>query len=66
MSTAKRKGKRSDPTYDQVGAYVPKELYKDVKEKLVREDRDFSDLVTDLLSEWTKNGAQHTYNSTVR
>lgn len=52
---AKGKGKRSDPAYDQVGAYVPKALYIDVKEKLVREDIDFSDLVTELLFKWTKN-----------
>jgi len=52
---AKGNGKRSDPAYNQVGAYVPKDLYMNVKEKLVREDRDFSDLVTDLLREWTNN-----------
>jgi hypothetical protein len=60
MSTTKRKGKRSDPTYDQVGAYVPKELYKDVKEKLVREDRDFSDLVTSLLYKWANGESEQT------
>jgi len=51
----KGNGKRSDPAYNQVGAYVPKDLYKDVKERLVREDIDFSDLVTNLLREWTNN-----------
>jgi|GEM_PF-5713327 len=58
MATIKGKGKRSDPTYDQVGAYVPKELYKDVKEKLVREDIDFSDLVTTLLRRWANDKSE--------
>jgi len=46
------KGKRSDPNYTQVGAYIPKALDKAVKRKLVDEDRDFSELVAHLLNEW--------------
>ena len=45
-------GKRSNPDYIQVGAYIPKTVDKDVKRKLLDEDMDFSDLVTKLLRDW--------------
>ena len=45
-------GKRSDPNYIQVGAYIPKELNKEVKRALVDYEGDFSDLVTHLLEDW--------------
>lgn len=45
-------GKRSNPDYTQVGAYIPKELDKAVKRKLIDEDIDFSELVANLLSKW--------------
>jgi len=38
--------------YIQVGAYIPKELNKEVKRSLVDYEGDFSDLVTQLLEEW--------------
>jgi len=46
------KGKRSDPNYVQVGAYIPRDLDKQVKLKLIESDREFSDLVADLLRNW--------------
>lgn len=46
------RGKRSDPNYTQVGAYIPKDLDKQVKRKLLDEDIDFSELVADLLLKW--------------
>ena len=45
-------GKRSNPDYIQVGAYIPKTVDRDVKRKLLDEDMDFSDLVTKLLQDW--------------
>ena len=36
-------GKRSDPSYTQVGCYLPRDLNNQVKVKLVADDRDFSD-----------------------
>ena len=48
----RQKGKRSNPDYTQVGAYIPKELDKAVKRKLIDEDIDFSELVANLLSKW--------------
>lgn len=50
----KATGKRSDPNYIQVGAYIPKELNKDVKRLLVDTEGDFSNLVTELLEQWVK------------
>ncbi len=49
----KKKSKSSDPSYKQVGPYIPKELYREVKKLLTdRDDVDFSDLVTQLLLKW--------------
>lgn len=45
-------GKRSDPSYTQVGCYLPKKLNSKVKVKLVEDPRDFSDLVAELLDNW--------------
>ncbi len=50
----KATGKRSDPSYIQVGAYIPIELNKSVKRLLVDSDHDFSELVTDLLTAWVR------------
>lgn len=51
---SKTKGKRSDPDYEQVSAYIRKETYRQVKIALLQEEekRDFSELVEALLSEW--------------
>ncbi len=50
----KKISKRSDPNYVQVGPYVPKDLNDQVKRLLVGQDKDFSDLVAELLEEWVK------------
>lgn len=50
--TAKKGGKRSDPDYIQVGAYIPRALNKQVKRHLLETDQDFSELVGELLAEW--------------
>lgn len=50
-------GKRSDPNYIQVGVYIPKELNKKVKRELVDSERDFSDLVRDLLDDWVNQSS---------
>ncbi len=51
----KATGKRSDPNYIQVGAYIPIELNKRVKRRLVDTDKDFSELVAELLDQWVQN-----------
>lgn len=49
----KKTGKRSDPNYEQVGAYIPKKLAKRVRKRLIDyDDLDFSELVAGLLKEW--------------
>lgn len=55
--TQKRKGrprgKRSDPGFRQVTAYLPKDLYRRVKLKLLEAgEQDFSELIADLLAAW--------------
>lgn len=48
-------GKRSDPNYTQIGAYIPKELDRAVKRALVDEDNlDLSELIAQLLDDWVK------------
>ena len=45
-------GKRGDPDYRQVSAYVRKDTHQKVKRALLEEDREFSVLVEDLLRDW--------------
>jgi hypothetical protein len=47
-------GKRSDPAYSQVTAYIPEDLHRKVKIALLleAEGREFSQLVEALLSDW--------------
>jgi hypothetical protein len=47
-------GKRSDPSYEQVTAYIRKRTHDAVKMALLKEGqrRQFSELVEELLSSW--------------
>lgn len=45
-------GKRSDPAYRQISTYVRSDLYRTVKRELLMDERDFSDLMDELLGEW--------------
>jgi hypothetical protein len=47
-------GKRSDPAFEQVTAYVRRDTYRAIKIKLLQEgdDREFSELVESLLVEY--------------
>jgi len=48
-------GKRSDPAYQPVTAWVRKTTYQAVRERLLKEDRrEFSLLVEELLRDWLK------------
>ncbi len=51
------KGKRSDPDYEQVTAYVKKETYTATKIALLSEGnkQEFSQLVQELLEQWLKS-----------
>jgi hypothetical protein len=56
-------GRRSDPNYTQISAYIPLELLHEVQDLLLKERRrkrlrsgvDVSGLVENLLHEWVKN-----------
>jgi hypothetical protein len=56
-------GRRSDPNYTQISAYIPLELLHEVQDLLLQERRrkrlrsgvDVSGLVENLLREWVKN-----------
>lgn len=50
---ARAVGKRTAPDYVQVGLYLPKQLHRKAKLALLQEgeERDFSELVRDLLVE---------------
>ena len=47
-----RVGKRSDPAYRQISTYVRSDLYRSVKRELLMDERDFSDLMDELLVDW--------------
>ncbi len=49
-------GKRTDPEYSQVTAYIRKSTHHAVKVRLLQqgEGREFSELVEELLSDWLK------------
>lgn len=51
------RGKRSDPTFAQVTAYIPEATHRAVKIALLQEGqgREFSELVDELLSGWLKS-----------
>jgi hypothetical protein len=47
-------GKRSNPAFEQVTAYIPGDLYRKVRIGLLEDAKgqEFSELVADLLSAW--------------
>ena len=52
----RRRGKRSNPDYEQVTCYIRKQTHKHVKIALLRsgKGKEFSELVEDLLFDWLK------------
>lgn len=56
VARGRPKGKRSDPAFEQVTAYVRKETYLQTKMALLQEgnDRDFSQLVEELLGAYLR------------
>ncbi len=55
--TRRRLGKRTAPDYVQVGVYIPKQLHNKAKVLLIHEeaDRDFSQLIGDLLTAYVND-----------
>jgi hypothetical protein len=54
--TGRPKGKRSDPNFEQVTAYIQSITYTSVKIELLKEGqkREFSELVQELLEDWLR------------
>ena len=48
------RGKRSNPDYEQVTAYIKRATYKQTKIALLQQEEieDFSELIEQLLTEW--------------
>lgn len=52
----KSSGKRTDPDFKQVGAYIKKDTYHKIQKLLLEQpDKDFSDLVEELLTAHLNN-----------
>lgn len=54
-AAALKTGKRSDPNYRQISTYVRGDLYKQVRKRLTDEERDFAELLDELLEKWIAN-----------
>ena len=50
--TTKRQGKREHSDYGKIGVYIRSETITEVKSRLIRERKDLSDLVQELLDKW--------------
>lgn len=49
------RGKRLNPDYSQVTAYIPTKLHAETKINLIRQGgREFSELVAELLAAWNQ------------
>jgi hypothetical protein len=46
------RGKRSNPDYSQVTSYIKKETHKSVQRVLLEKEKEFSELIQELLEEW--------------
>ena len=47
-------GKRDDPAFGKIGVYIRQTTITEVKARLIRQDRDLSDLIQVLLDDWLK------------
>ena len=47
-------GKKSNPEYQQVTIYIEKQVHRTARKLLLDDERQFSDLVNELVSEWVK------------
>jgi hypothetical protein len=55
-SSGRPRGKRSDPDFTPIYAYIRKTTHKEVKIKLIRQGgQDLSELLDELLAAWLKS-----------
>jgi hypothetical protein len=52
-----KRGKKSDPRFTQISVLVEKDVYLEVKRRLIGREMDASDLVNSLLLDWLKKSA---------
>jgi hypothetical protein len=59
------RGKRSNPDYEQVTAYIKKETYRNTKIALLQQgnNQEFSELVEQLLNEWLSTQKSNNSNT---
>lgn len=50
--TARPIGKRQDPRYQQISAYVRRDLYDEIRKRLIGQQKDFSDLLETWMNDW--------------
>lgn len=53
IGASPRKGKRNDPAYTQISAYIRKDTHRAVMQEIITK-RDLSDLIEELFTEWLK------------
>lgn len=49
---ARKKGKSADPEYVKLTSYIRRQTHRDVKKKLLDQDREISELVEELMDKW--------------
>jgi hypothetical protein len=47
-------GKRSDPNYRLIGAWIRRDTYNEMRKKLIDEDKEISVLIQELVEDWLK------------
>jgi hypothetical protein len=48
-------GKRQNPAYQQISAYVRRDLYDMVRRELIGKSEDFSDLLEQWMEQWKRS-----------
>lgn len=48
-------GKRQDPRYQQISAYVRRDFYDEVRKRLIGREEDFSDLLEAWMGDWLRS-----------
>ena len=52
------RGKREDPSFGKIGVYIRQDTITEVKARLIRQDRDLSELIQVLLDNWLQSGGR--------
>jgi hypothetical protein len=65
QKSGRPRGKRSNPDYEQVTAYIKRETYRNTKIVLLQQgnNQEFSELVEQLLSEWLSTQKSNNSNT---